>query len=51
VLQALKPEFLVGLLWVKSSPAEDVVSAAEAPQKADRIAAAPRTEKVCHEQT
>jgi len=32
---------------VKSSPADDVVHAAEAPQKADQIAAAPRTEKVC----
>ena len=34
-------------LWVKSSPAHDSVYAAEVPQKADRIAAAPRKEKVC----
>src|SRR5262249_38363023 len=34
------------LLWVKSSPADDVVYTAEDPQKADRIAAAPRTENV-----
>ena len=36
---------------VKSSPADDVVYATEDPQKADRIAAAPRTENVCHFQT
>jgi len=33
---------------VKSSPADHVIYAAEDLQKADRIAAAPRKEKVCH---
>ena len=33
--------------WVKSPPADDVVYTAEDPQKADRIAAAPRTGGQC----
>ena len=36
------------LLWVKSSPADDIVYAAELPLKADRIAAERRMENVCH---
>jgi len=36
-------------MWVKSLPADDIVYAAENPQKADQIAAALRTENVCHE--
>jgi hypothetical protein len=38
-------------IGVKSSPADDVVYTAEDPQKADPIAAAPRTVSSCHEQT
>src|SRR5262245_15624647 len=37
-----------GLLRVKSSPADYVVYTAEGPPKADRIAAATRTENECH---
>src|SRR5262245_4762984 len=40
-----------GSLRVKSSPADYAVYTAEDPQKADRIAAAPRTEKVCQIRT
>src|SRR5262249_15009823 len=34
--------------WVRTSPPDDDVYAAEVPQKADRIAAVPRTGSQCH---
>jgi hypothetical protein len=36
---------------VNSSPARRLTGMAEVPQRADRIAAAPRTENVCHYET
>src|SRR5215467_12621137 len=39
-----------GRFGVKSSPSDGIAYAAEDPQKADRTAAAPRTENVCHKQ-